>query len=40
MALTLLYLAFVRVLQLSRLGGTDRDELAIEVIVLRHEVSV
>jgi putative transposase len=40
MALTFLYLAFVRTLQLFLLRGTDRDELAIEVVVLRHEVSV
>jgi hypothetical protein len=40
MALTFLYLAFVRMLQLFRLRGTDRDELAIEVVVLRHELAI
>jgi len=33
-ALSLLYLAFVRVLQLSRFHLTDRDDLAIEVVML------
>jgi putative transposase len=40
MALTFFYLAFVRMLQLFRLRGTDRDELAIEVVVLRHELAI
>ena len=40
MALSFLYLAFVRVLQLFRLCRMDRQELAIEVVMLRHEVSV
>ena len=40
MALSFLYVAFVRILQLLRLRRDDRDELAIEVIMLRHEVSV
>ena len=40
MALSFLYLAFVRMLELIRLRGTDRDELAVEVIELRHEVVV
>jgi len=39
-ALSFLYVAFVRILQLLRLRRDDRDELAIEVIMLRHEVSV
>jgi len=40
MALSFLYLAFVRILQLHRLRRRDRDDLAIEVIMLRHEVRV
>jgi putative transposase len=40
MALSFLYLAFVRILQLVLLGRRDSDELAIEVVVLRHEVAV
>ena len=40
MALSFLYLAFVRVLQLLRLFGRDDKELAIEVVMLRHEVAV
>jgi len=40
MALSFLYLAFSRILQLVHLNRRDRDELAIEVVVLRHEVSV
>ena len=40
MALSFLYLAFVRILQLVRLFRRDTDELAIEVVVLRHEVAV
>ncbi len=40
MALSFLYLAFVRVLQLLRLFRRDHQELAIEVVVLRHEVAV
>ena len=40
MALSLLYLVFVRLLQLIGLRWRDRDELAIEVVVLRHELSV
>ena len=39
-ALSFFYVAFVRILQLLRLRRDDRDELAIEVIMLRHEVSV
>jgi hypothetical protein len=39
-ALSFLYVAFVRILQLLRLRREDRDEVAIEVIMLRHEVSV
>jgi putative transposase len=40
MALSFLYLAFVRILQLLRLLRRDRNELAIEVVILRHEVAV
>jgi transposase InsO family protein len=39
MALSFLYLAFVRILQLLRLSRAH-DELAIEVVMLRHEVAV
>ena len=35
-----LYLAFVRTLQLLRLARGDGDELAIDVVMLRHEVEV
>ena len=35
-----LYLAFVRVVQLVRLSCRAEDDLAIEVIMLRHEVAV
>jgi transposase InsO family protein len=40
MALSFLYLAFVRILQLVRLRPRDSDELAVEVVMLRHEVAV
>jgi hypothetical protein len=40
MALSFLYLAFVRILQLLRLSRRDKDELAVEVVMLRHEVAV
>ena len=40
MALSFLYLAFVRILQLVLLGRRDSDELAGEVVILRHEVAV
>ena len=40
MALSFLYLAFVRTLQLLRLSRRDSGDLAIEVVVLRHEVAV
>jgi putative transposase len=39
-ALSFLYVAFVRVVQLVRLAFRGQDELAIEVVILRHEVSV
>jgi len=40
MALSFVYLAFVRVLELLRLQRCDAADLAIEVIVLRHEVAI
>jgi hypothetical protein len=40
MALSFLYLAFTRVLQLLCLSRRDNDDLAIEVVMLRHEVAV
>ena len=40
MALSFLYLAFTRILELVRLSRRDGDELAIEVVMLRHEVAV
>jgi putative transposase len=40
MALSFLYLAFVRILQLLRLHHSDNSELAVEVVMLRHEVAV
>jgi hypothetical protein len=40
MALSFLYLAFVRILQLLHLSRQDSDELAVEVVMLRHEVAV
>ena len=40
MALSFLYIAFIRLLELLRLQGRDVSELAIEVVILRHEVAV
>ena len=40
MALSFVYLAFVRLLQLVRLSWGRQEDLAIEVVVLRHEVAV
>jgi len=40
MALSFLYLAFVRMLQLPRLFRRDNEDLAIELVVLRREVAV
>src|ERR1019366_420613 len=40
MALSFLYIAVVRLLQLLRLSRTAQQDLAIEVVMLRHEVSV
>jgi putative transposase len=39
-ALSLFYLAFLRIVQILRLQRSDHSELAIEVVVLRHEVAV
>ena len=40
MALRFLYLVFLRVTQLIQLLGRDGDDLAVEVLMLRHEVAV
>jgi putative transposase len=40
MALSSLYIAFVRILQLFRLVRHDNEELAVEVVMLRHEIAV
>jgi hypothetical protein len=40
MVLSFLYLAFVRVVQLVRLSCRAQDDLAIEVVMVRHEVAV
>jgi len=40
MALSFFYLAFVRILELHRLERRDDGELAIEIVILRHEVAV
>ena len=40
MALSFLYIAFVRLLQLSRLLRSGQEELAVEVIMLRHEFAL
>ncbi|MGO8871295.1 MAG: hypothetical protein ACLQPH_07805 [Acidimicrobiales bacterium] len=40
MALSFLYLAFVRTLQLLRLQRSDDNDLTIEAVMLRHEVAV
>ena len=40
MSLSFLYLAFVRVLQILRLFRRDNEELAVEVVMLRHQVAV
>ena len=40
MALTFLYGAFCRVLQILRRLGGDRTEMAVQVVMLRHEVMV
>ena len=40
MALSFFYLEFLRMLQFLRLRRDDRADVAIEVVMLRHEVSV
>jgi len=40
MMLSFLYVAFVRVVQLVRLSYCAQDDLAIEIVMLRHEVAV
>jgi hypothetical protein len=40
MALSFLDLAFVKILELIRLRWRDCDDLATEVVVLRHEFAV
>ena len=40
MALSSLYIAFVRILQLFRLVRHDNEDLAVEVVMLRHEIAV
>ena len=40
MALSFLFIAFIRVLELLRLRGSDTTDLVIEVVILRHEVVV
>jgi hypothetical protein len=40
MALSFFYVAFVRILELLHLSGRDNEELAVEVVMLRHEVAV
>ena len=40
MALSFLYLAFTKTLQLVRLGQRDGDDLAIGIVILRHELAV
>jgi transposase len=40
MALSFLYLAFVRILHLLRAFRRDNEELAIELVMLRHELAV
>ena len=40
MVLSFLYFAFVRILELFRRSRRDSQELAIEIVMLRHEVAV
>jgi hypothetical protein len=40
MALSFRYLAFLRVAQMVRLSRRLRDDLAVEIVMLRHEVAV
>jgi hypothetical protein len=39
-ALSFLYIVFVRLLQLLRLSRRGQQDLVVEVVMLRHEVSV
>jgi hypothetical protein len=39
-ALSFFYLAFIRLLELVRLFRGSQQELAVEVVMLRHEVAV
>lgn len=39
MALSFLYLAFVRILELLGLVRHDNEDLAVEVVIVRHEVT-
>jgi hypothetical protein len=39
-ALLILYLEFLRMLQFFRLRRDDRADVAVEVVMLRHKVSV
>jgi putative transposase len=39
-ALSFLYLAFLRTIQILRLQRSDDSDLAIEIVMLRHEVAV
>jgi hypothetical protein len=40
MTRSFVYVPFVRLLQLLRLRRSERDELAIEIVMLHHEVAV
>jgi hypothetical protein len=40
MPLSFLCLAFTRIFQLVRLNGREKSDLAIKVVMLRHEVDV
>ena len=40
MALSFLYLAFVRALQLLQFFRRSDEQLAVEVVLLRHEVAI
>ena len=40
MALSFFYFAFLRTMQIFRLQRSDTSDLAIEVVMLRHEVAV
>lgn len=40
MVLSFCHLAFCRIVELIRLFGRDREDLAVEVVVLRHESAI